>query len=158
MRWSSWVWALPAAVLLIGLAAPWILLLTGGVQVQPAPTTVVISLFGQAAILAFSWRYLTAIGFWLVCMTRRNRDCLHDTGNDIWYLDPTVLTFARSDVVKVAQGLKSRSTHTVEIVLRSRAQPVKINARHFEGGIDAVVAFVAPSEPTSANSGVGPWG
>lgn len=159
MRWSSWIWGLPVSALLIVLATVWTLLLTGLVQFQWTPMTA-IYLFGLVVVLGSLWRYFKAIAFWLICMMRRNRDCLHDTGNDIWYLDPTVLSFAKSDVVKVSQGLKSRSTHAVEIVLRSRAQPVKINARHFEGGTDAVLAFLAPAKPTSTsvNAHLRPWG
>lgn len=160
MRWSAWIWLFPAIGMVVGLAVPWLLVLSGLSFARPEPMTLVTVFLAQAAILAFSWHYLKAVGFWLICMTRRNRNCLHDTGDAIWYLDPSVLTFAKSAVVKVEYGRQSTSTHALEIFLHGRPRPVTINARHFEGGVGAVMAFLAPTEPVSSapTSGGGPWG
>lgn len=159
MKWSSWVWIIPALALVIGLVAPWVFLATGRVWVQPETTSILFALLGQAAILALASRYLKAIGLWLVCMIRRDRVCLQETEDGVWYIDPSLLSFTRSEIESVQLGTQSRSTHTVEIVLRRRSQPAKINARHFEGGLSAVMEFLAIEKPATAGTAdVGPWG
>ncbi len=156
MGWSSWVWGLPATLLIIGLTAPWIVVLAG--LARPDPIAIAIAITVDLAIVSLTWRYLKAVGFWFICMTRRNRSCLNEAGDQIWFLDPTVLTFARSDIVGIERGLQSRSTDVLAISLRGRLRPVKINVRHFEGGSGAVMAFLAPEMSSAPSSGQGPWG
>lgn len=159
MEWSSWVWIIPPLALVIGLAAPWVLLVTGRVWFHPEANTILFALLGQAAILALASRYLKSIGLWLVCMTRRNRVCLQETEDGLWYIDPSLLSFARSDIESVRPGPQSGSTHTVEIVLKGRGRPVTINARHFEGGVSAVTDFLTSEKPARVpTSKVRPWG
>ena len=150
MRWGSWVWLTPALALILGLVLPWVALAFGWTFGEPDRRFLPVWGLVSLAIMASSFTYLRGIAAWLSCMLTRDRACLFERDGEVWYLDPSLARFARRDVVRVEKD--RRGNRAVLVFLSDRPRPVSITARHFEGGEDAVVAFIQ-GQPATAGSG-----
>ena len=138
MRWTSVIWLVPIAVLVVALSATWIFR-----SPNLGVGSIIMALCGLGLALTLLGKHLLGLAYWAKAMIIGGRWVVFaDRFGWIEYLSPRLVRFNREDVASYEVHLPGRRNEYIEISTTAGGTH-KIPTGHFEGGRRALMSLLS---------------